>query len=337
MRERRRGAGFWAVTAWVAAALLVVLLATAFVPTVLRRDRVAYEWSGSWGTSGLGPGQLRGPIGVAVDGSGFVYISDSGSNRIQKFTTRGDFVEAWGESGTGVGQLRRPMHLELVDDTLLHVAEYLSDRIQIFALDGAPVAVVAEDAAAENGALDAPGGVAVPPGGDVLWIPDFFHHRVAVYGREGGYRRQIGSPGRWFPGRLHYPTDVAFGPDGTAYVADAYNHRIQRYAPDGRRLDTWGGPMGLGVPGPWKGWFTVATGVHVDDAGRVFVADFYNHRVQAFDPSGRFVTEWGTPGTGDGEFDRPTDVASGPDGTVYVVDFGNDRIQVFSCDPCEAR
>lgn len=330
----RRGAARFRVPAAGALALVLIVLAAAFVPTLLRRNAAVYEWRDSWGTSGSEPGQLRGPIGVAVDDSGFVYVSDSGNDRIQKFTAAGRFVGQWGGTGEGRGQLRRPMHLEVVGDSLLRVAEYLNDRIQSFRLDGTPAGVVEEDTAAPEGALDAPGGVSTAPGGGELWIPDFFHHRVAVYGGSGAYRRRIGSGGRWLPGRLHYPTDVAFGPDGTAYVADAYNHRIQRFSDDGRRLDTWGGPLGLGIPGPWKGWFSVATGVHVDPDGRVFVADFYNDRIQAFGASGDFVTEWGGSGSGEGEFDRPTDLAAGPRGRLYVADFGNDRIQVFSCRTC---
>ena len=269
---------------------------------------------------------------AAVDGAGFVYVSDSGNDRIQKFTADGRFVAEW--DGTGWSQgLRRPMHLDLGGDTLLYVPEYTDDRIRLFRLDGTTMATLYEDTVAPGGALDAPGGAAPSPAGEV-WIPDFFNHRVAVYDATEGFRRQVGSAGRWLPGRLHYPTDVAFGPDGTAYVADAYNHRIQRFAVDGRRLDGWGGPLGLGVPGPWKGWFNVATGIHVDEAGRVYVADFYNHRIQVFGPSGRFRGEWGEAGSEPGAFDRPTDVATGPDGRIYVADFGNDRVQVFTCARC---
>lgn len=223
-----------------------------------------------------------------------------------------------------------------VDDSgYVYVSDSGNDRIQAFRLDGTPAGSVDEEPDAPGGDLDAPGGAAVTDDGEEVWIADFFHHRVAVFGRRGEYRRRVGTSGRWLPGRLHYPTDVAFGPDGSAYVADAYNHRVHRYGVGEDRLDTWGGPLGLGIPGPWKGWFNVATGVHADPRGRIFVADFYNHRIQAFDASGGFVAEWGGPGDEDGRFDRPTDVATGPDGTVYVVDFGNDRIQTFRCVTCD--
>ena len=64
--------------------------------------------------------------------------------------------------------------------------------------------------------------------------------------------------------------------------------------------------------------------------GRVYVADFQNHRIQVFSPEGRSLTAFGSQGTDPDQFDRPTDLDFGPDGRIYVVDFGNDRVQVFA-------
>ncbi len=61
--------------------------------------------------------------------------------------------------------------------------------------------------------------------------------------------------------------------------------------------------------------------------GNVFVADFYNHRVQKFTAEGEFLVAFGSQGDGPGMFDRPTDMAEDQEGNVYVVDFGNDRVQ----------
>ena len=130
------------------------------------------------------------------------------------------------------------------------------------------------------------------------------------------------------PGRLHYPTDLEWS-EGRLVVADAYNNRIQVFTEDGEAVARWGGILGSGLPGDGTGSFRVATGVAVDALGRIYVADFKNHRIQVFTGNGKVITVFGSQGSGPGEFERPTDLDIGTDGRIYVVDFGNDRIQVF--------
>jgi tripartite motif-containing protein 71 len=57
-----------------------------------------------WGSTGSGDGQFNRPIGIAVDSSGNVYVSDFGNNRVQKFTSSGWFLLKWGSLGSGDGQ-----------------------------------------------------------------------------------------------------------------------------------------------------------------------------------------------------------------------------------------
>jgi len=80
--------------------------------------------------------------------------------------------------------------------------------------------------------------------------------------------------------------------------------------------------MGTGIPGPWRGWFRVATGVELA-AGRVYVADFFNNRIQVFTDGGRYL------GQARDSLELPTDVAVTENGTVLVADFGNRRIARF--------
>jgi DNA-binding beta-propeller fold protein YncE len=69
--------------------------------------------------------------------------------------------------------------------------------------------------------------------------------------------------------------------------------------------------------------------VAVDEQGRVYVADYGNHRVCVFDAEGRFIDGWGREGGGPGEFRLPSGVAVDGRGRVYVADGGNHRVQVF--------
>ncbi len=218
------------------------------------------------------------------------------------------------------------MHIDARDGKL-YVAEYLNDRIQVFSLAGEPLSVIGGPGSGP-GEFDAPGGLVVASNGDV-YVADFYNHRVQQLRADGSFVAIVGTSGRAWSGALHYPTDMAILPDGGVVAADAYNNRIQIFGPDGSFRTKWGGTLGLGLPGGWGGWFRVATGVGVDPEGRIYTADFDNHRVQVFSAAGEFLGEFGEPGSGPGQLQHPTDVAIAADGSIYVVDFGNDRIQVF--------
>ena len=63
-----------------------------------------------------------------------------------------------------------------------------------------------------------------------------------------------------------------------------------------------------------QGEFRSPSGVEVDREGRVYVADFYNHRIQVFDGDGNFLYQFGEEGHDDGQLYYPTDLAiSGDD------------------------
>jgi len=135
-----------------------------------------------------------------------------------------------------------------------------------------------------------------------------------------------GEPGIW-AGEFTYPTDAALGTDGALYVADGYADRVQAFASDGRLLTKWGGPFAMNIFGPFNGWFAVTASVAIGPEGNVFVADFYNDRVQKFAPDGTFLTSFGGTGDGRGQFRHAMAVAVTEDGTVFVADFLNNRIQ----------
>ena len=120
-------------------------------------------------------------------------------------------------------------------------------------------------------------------------------------------------------GQLLNPRGIAVAPDGSVYVADSGNHRIQRFDAAGRPIAAFGGP------GAAEGQFNEPWGVAVDKQGTVYVADTWNHRVQVFDSTGRLVGVWGQPGVLFG----PRSIAILPSGNVLVSDTGHHRVVVF--------
>lgn len=129
-------------------------------------------------------------------------------------------------------------------------------------------------------------------------------------------------------GELLQPRGVAVAPDGSVYVADAGNHRIQQFSPGGEFLRSWGGFGGDTDPQP--GTFNDPWGVTVDAEGRVYVADTWNHRIQVFTARGEYVDSFGTFGQAETSFGfwGPRDVAVDTNGQLYLTDTGNKRVVV---------
>jgi peptidylglycine monooxygenase len=140
-----------------------------------------------------------------------------------------------------------------------------------------------------------------------VFVVDRDAHEIIAFDRAG--RRLGGLGGRHRPGEpFNAPCDVAFGPDGTIYVADGYGASVvHRFSAGGTPLGRWG------EPGDGPGRFSTPHGIWVLADGRVAVADRENDRVQVFDGEGRWLASW------DGHY-RAMSVHGAPDGGLYVTD-----------------
>jgi tetratricopeptide (TPR) repeat protein len=85
----------------------------------------------------------------------------------------------------------------------------------------------------------------------------------------------------------------------------------------------------FGQEGRDEGQLRQPGGVTVDNMGRLYVADTYNHRIQVFAADGRFLYGFGSEGTQRGALSRPKSLAWGPNQRLYVAESGNHRVQVF--------
>ena len=270
-----------------------------------------YELAASWGEKGSAEGQFNDPTGIAVT-QDEVFVADARNNRIQVFDKQGSFKRAFGAEVFG-----RPMNLALADGRL-YVPDYFKDVVQVFTLDGDHERTIE----AEDG-LDSPGGVAVYPDGSLL-VADTYAQRIVHLDPSGKVLKRWAGQGHR-AGEFNYPTDVALAPDGGFYVADGYNDRVQQFGPDGEFVRKWGGPFAINIFGPFKGWFATATSVAVGPDGDVFVADFYNDRVQKFTAEGAFLTSFGQPAKGPGQSEIA--VAVDTDGRVWSTNFAGNRVE----------
>jgi DNA-binding beta-propeller fold protein YncE len=91
-------------------------------------------------------------------------------------------------------------------------------------------------------------------------------------------------------GTFNEPWGIAVGPDGSVYVTDTWNHRVQKFTAPGRFLKAWGTLVREKQPTSFYG----PRGLAVDAEGRVYVTDTGNKRIVVFDADGNFITEFGS-------------------------------------------
>jgi DNA-binding beta-propeller fold protein YncE len=196
----------------------------------------------------------------------------------------------------------------------LLVADTGNDRIAIYAVDRAQAKLVGE-----LKGLSGPEGVAVAPDGRVL-VSNTRGATLAVF-RDGRHERTVGGRGAR-DGEFANPHDVEVAADGSVYVVDSGNDRVQVFDAELRHRATFGAALGLN--GPKYLAF---------DGDRTWLADEDNHRLLLLDrrhqPLGVLGT--GKRGRSAGEFHKPEAVlARAP--YVWVIDTYNDRVVLLRLD-----
>jgi predicted membrane-bound mannosyltransferase/DNA-binding beta-propeller fold protein YncE len=182
--------------------------------------------------------------------------------------------------------------------------------------------------------LNAPRAIAAGLNDDI-YVADSRNHRILHVAADGRLLKEWGTfadnaSGNAPIGTFNEPWGVAVGPDGSVYVSDTWNHRVQKFTEDGEPVTSWG-QYGQPIPEDpaSQSSFWGPRGIAVDSQGHVFVADTGNKRIAVFDEDGKYITEFGTAGLDPGQFDEPVGVAASNDGTVYVTDTWNQRVQSF--------
>jgi sugar lactone lactonase YvrE len=135
--------------------------------------------------------------------------------------------------------------------------------------------------------------------------------------------RQVGGTGH----AGLYAWGAATAPDGSVYIGDYWNYRIQHYAKDGTLLGTVVPKRSTGV-----GAHGAPYGIGVDPRnGDVYFGDVdSNATVDKYSASGQFLMEFGGLGTGPGRFTYPSRVAVAPDGLVVVSDSRANKLSVWN-------
>ncbi len=127
------------------------------------------------------------------------------------------------------------------------------------------------------------------------------------------------------------PGDIA-ADEEFVYVADTWNHRIQKFTYDGALVATFGQYGSLGNGDTGDDLFYGPRSITILDDERLLIADTGNHRIQVFDRDGTPITSFGGFGAAAGQMYEPVGLSVAPDGTIYLGDTWNGRIQRFGAD-----
>ena len=329
------------------------------------------------GSGGLGDGGLAtsavidGPDGVAVDGAGNIYIADCGNNRIRKvdastgvITTvagNGSVDYLPGDGGVATAAGMGPAGLAADSAGNLYVADFVNQRIRKVAAATGVITTVAgnghpgysrDGGLALSASLNYPTGVAVDRSGN-LYIADQHNNRIRKVAAASGVITTVagngtagyagdGGPATW--ASLDYPTGVTVDGLGNLYIADQRNNRIRKIvASTGTIMTVAGDGTGdySGDGGPARAaalWSP--TGVAVDGAGNIYIAEIWSNRIRKVDVStgiivtvagseaiGYATTDDGAPAT-QASLNGPGGVAVDGAGNIYIADTWNNRIRM---------
>ena len=258
---------------------------------------------------------LNSPGGVAVDGSGNLYISDSGNNRVRRVDSVSKSIQTIAGGGTAASPI-----------------------------DGGP---------ALTASLNLPGAICLDPAGLNLYIADTGNHRIRHVDLTAGTIETIAGDGvQGFSGdgalatsaSLDSPDSLALDRNNNLYFADTHHGRVRRVAAGTKLISTVLQASTPGTSTP-SGALSLASlrGVATDAAGNIYVADSGNHRLLRVDhASGLISVSAGSAiqgFAGDAgpatlaALDSPRAVALSPGGLISIADAGNQRIRQLLDDP----
>jgi sugar lactone lactonase YvrE len=180
----------------------------------------------------------------------------------------------------------------------------------------------------QSALLERPTGIAIDRRRQLLYVVSGVSnysskHRVEVFSLTGEHLRTIGTRGSG-PGEFNFPTNLAVGADGSLYVADMLNFRIQVFDAEGQLLGMFG-QIGAGMPGT----FDKAKGVALDAFGNIYVTDSQQGYVQIFNPKYQTLMAFAGRATIRGFMLVPTAIAIDSKNTIYVADFAAGLVNVY--------
>jgi DNA-binding beta-propeller fold protein YncE len=262
--------------------------------------------------------QIIRPMGIAVDGRGRLYVTDTGLQVVHLFDfANRSYRQIFWLVPSGPARLQNPIGVAVDGDDRIYVSDSVLNRIYVFDQKGSLLRTIGNDQEIERVS-----GIAIDAKRGILYAVDTSGHRLVVYDLSGKKIREIGHRGKG-AGEFNFPTYVTVDRAGNVYVSDSLNFRVQIFSPEGKFLHAFG------QLGNTLGTFSRPKGIAVDGEEHIYVVDGLYDTVQIFDLEGKLLLNFGRSGGKPGEFWLPAGIAIDPTEKIFVADSYNQRVQVF--------
>ncbi|XP_064383912.1 tripartite motif-containing protein 3-like [Halichondria panicea] len=217
-------------------------------------------------------GKLNNAHGVTVDKDDNIYVVGY-SNRVNKFSSDGEFVAAVGSEGSGNLQFSVPHGICYNRrDNNLYVTDQGNNRIQVLSTELKFVRCFGTPGKG-NGQLQNPL-YATFDSANNLYVTDRCNHRVQVFTAEGQFLRTFSQ--KTNGQKLNLPWAIAIDSSDTVYVSENGPHHVSVFTSQGAYITTFGGP------GTEEGQFNSIHGLSIDHNDSVVVSEQGNRRLQIF-------------------------------------------------------
>jgi DNA-binding beta-propeller fold protein YncE len=263
--------------------------------------------------------ELQKPYGVATDSRGRIYVADTELKVVFVIDPVNKQVSRREPSSRA--PLALPVGVAVDAQDRLFVSDAALHTIVVFSPAGEPLAHFG------TSSLGRPGGLAIDRTRNRLYVADAKESRIAVFdSRSLEFVKFIGGPSKAEKpegGKFNAPTNVAVDRNGTIYVADTWNYRVQVLDGSGKFI------RAFGAQGDRPGEFIRPKGIAVDSEGHVYVADAEFNNFQVLTPEGQPLLAVGMLGDAPGQFALVAGLFIDSSDRIYTTEQFRGRVQVF--------
>ncbi len=261
------------------------------------------------------------PHGIAVDGSGNIYIADRYNHTVRKISIEGMVTTLAGKPGfsgnqDGIGESARfnePWGICASEDGIVYVADTKNNKIRRIDLEGNVKTIAGtgnfgtSNAQGLAATFGNPTGIEIDAVGN-LYVADHLTHIIRKIDNRGIVTTLAGIP--YIPGdddgfgreaQFWRPYGLTLDTDGNILVADEWNHKIRRVTPAGQVTTVAGnGEVGIVNGAAAIAAFNYPWDMTVDAENNIYVADGYNYVIRKIATNGEVTSYAGTPLTSGG-------------------------------------